>query len=188
MRHFIKIAVLLCCLSVMASCATISGVNEPGEPPESIETTFPYDKYVEGKPRVDLRLEGGFYVWRTGNEWSVRIAKKIDRYRMPLNLGVVVNGRIEIENGITYDTKMQNLGPLDDVRQRRNDISFKFELRDNIGNEIEGFDFKVRPTGMEYCVTLDLQVDGQARPGIIHLGSYMHIPETLPLKICLHSF
>jgi hypothetical protein len=187
MNNAVKTALLLFCLSVVASCATIAGVNEPGEPPESAETTFPYDRYVEGKPNVDMRIEGGFYIWRIGNEWYVRIAKKLNRFRMPPQIGTVVTGRLKVDDGITYDIQRHDFGPLDDARQRMNDISFKFNLRDEFGNDIEGFDFKIRPTGLEYCVILDLKVDDKPRPGIVHLGSYMHIPETLPLKICLRS-
>lgn len=173
---------------LLVSCATLAGVGESGPSPKE-EDTFPYDRYVEGQPNIDLRIEGGCYIWREGNNWHVRIAKKLDRPRTLSIVGPVVTGKIHVRNGLVGNFSEFNVSTLNNVRFFQKNISYKFELRnDNLGNDIEGFDFAVKPTGPEYCVIFNILVDGAAMPGIVHLGSFMHIPDTMPLKICLHSF
>ncbi len=173
---------------LLASCATIAGVGEEGPSPQA-ETTFPYDRYVEGQPSIDLRVEGGFYIWRQGNDWHVRVAKKLNRPRTISVIGPVIAGKVRVKDGLLANFSNFNLSTLNNVRFFQRNIAFKFELRnDNLGNDIEGFDFAVKPTAPEYCVTFDFLVDGAAMPGIVHLGSFMHVPEMMPLKICLHSF
>lgn len=173
---------------LLCSCATIAGVDESGPSPGA-EGTFPYDRYVEGQPNIDLRVEGGCYIWREGNNWHVRIAKKLDRPRTLPIIGPVITGKVHVRDGNMTNFSGFRLTGLNDVRLLRKNISFKFEIRnDNLGNDIEGFDFTVKPIAPEYCVTFDILVDGAAMPGIVHMGSFRHIPETMPLKICLHSF
>ena len=173
---------------LLGSCATIAGVGESGPSPEA-EGTFPYDQYVVGKPNIDLRVEGGCYIWREGNNWHVRIAKKLDRPRTLSIIGPVVTGKIHVRNGLVGNFSQFNVSTLNDVRFFQRNISFKFELRnDNMGNDVEGFDFAVKPTSPEYCVIFNILVDGAEMPGIVHLGNFMHIPDKMPLKICLHSF
>lgn len=176
-------------LATVSGCATIAGVGEEGPQAMPPDTTFPYDRYVEGRPNLDFRVQGGFYLWREGNSWHVRAAEQLDRPRTPSAVWPVMTGKISIENAILADVRQVNIPPLDYARQRRRTISFRFEFRDGMpGGEPRGFDFKVQPTSLDYCVTLEFLVDGVARPGIVHLGSFMHIPETLPLRICLRSF
>jgi hypothetical protein len=191
MRNILLLYKLLAFLMapfLLMSCATLAGVGESGPSPKE-ENTFPYDRYVEGQPNIDLRVEGGCYIWRDGNNWHVRIAKKLDRPRTLSIIGPVITGKVRVRHGNLTNFSNFNLTTLNDVRFFQRNISFKFELRnDNLGNDIEGFDFAVKPTAPEYCITFDLLVDGATMPGIIHLGSFMHIPETMPLEICLHSF
>jgi hypothetical protein len=171
----------------LVSCATIAGVDESGPTPKA-EQTFPYDQYVVGSPNIDLRVEGGCYIWREGNNWHVRIAQKLGPQPLSV-LQPVITGKIRVKHAFVADLNRQSIGPLNDVRFRRNSITFRVELRkDNFGDNVSGFDFTVKPTGIEYCVTFDILVDGNAMPGIVHLGSFMHIPDAMPLKICLHSF
>jgi hypothetical protein len=187
-RFTYKILCLFLLPFLLVSCATITGVDEEGPSPQA-GGTFPYDQYVIGKPNIDLRVEGGCYVWREGNNWHVRVAKKLDRPRTLPLVGPVVAGKIHVRSGLIGNLSEFNVSTLNNVRFLRRNISFKFELRnDNLGNDIEGFDFTIKPTAPEYCITLDVRVDGAAMPGIVHLGSFMHIPETMPLNICLHSF
>jgi len=191
MKYFVKTAALLLSLITSTSCNTLLG--PPGSESESSfpspADSFPYDKYVEGKPPVNLRVQGGFYIWKTGNVWSVRVAKKIERSLLIPPAWPVLNGSIEIERGLAVDLRKQNLSRFNTVEQKRmNDISFRFELKDDIGNGIEGFDFTVRPAGSEYCIIIDVTVDSIPHPELVYLGSFMHNPDTLPLKICMHSF
>ncbi|MBI5639942.1 MAG: hypothetical protein HZA17_05905 [Nitrospirae bacterium] len=202
--HIRRAILLFAFLFLVTSCATLAGVDEPdGKRPKfPRDTTFPYDQYVIGKPNLDMRVQGGFYIWRIGNLWHVRMAEKLDRPRLPVPVEPVITGSIRVENGITADVRKINIGPLSDVRHKRDDIFFKFDLRDDTFNvdrrrdvesfevrgDIRGFDFRVQPKGTEYCVRLNMEVDGIPRPGIVHMGSFMHIAETLPLTICVHSF
>lgn len=173
-------------LMLIPSCATIAGVNE--EPLQrAVEPGFSYEKYIDGAPGTDMRVEGGFYFWRTGNIWHVRLARKNIRPRSPGLTGPVVTGSLQIRDAVVYEITRHGMGMQDDVRQKMNDIYFAFELREDRPGDVEGFDFRLRPTGLDYCVTLDLMVEGVPRPGIVRLGSYMHIPEALPLNICSHS-
>lgn len=186
-RFLYKLTGLLIVPFLLGSCATIAGVDESGPEPKS-ERTFPYDRFVEGKPNFDMRVEGGCYIWRDGNSWHVRIAKKLDRPTTASIIGPVITGKIRVKRGLVANFSQQNVSTLNDVRYMKNNISFRFELRNDIGNDIEGFDFTVKPTGLDYCLTFDFLTDGVPTPGIIHLGSFRHIPEEMPLKVCLHSF
>lgn len=189
MKYAINITALLICFFAVTSCGTIAGVSESDS--ESTltpsDSSFPYDQYIVGKPNQDMTLYGGFYIWKTGNSWHVRMAQKVDRPKLLQSVWPVITGSIKVENALTLDLKEQDLGAFDKVIYRRDTISFKFELREGFSHDIEGFDFKVQPKGPEYCITLDLMVDGIPRPGIVHLGSYMNLPESLPLTICLRS-
>ena len=174
-----------------AACNTLLG--QPGTEsellPDATGPSFPYDRYVEGKPSFDLRARGGFYIWKIQNAWHVRIAKRFDRPRMIPPVWPVLKGSLLVENGLAVDIRKQNMSPSNDVRLRRNNtITFTFELRDDIGNDIEGFDFIVKPTHPDYCVTLDMTLDGIPRPEAVYLGSFMHTPAVLPVKICMRSF
>lgn len=186
MHKHIHIIMILLLLAATTGCATIAGVEEEPQP-RPITSEFPYDRYVEGKPSMDFRAQGGFYLWKEGNNWHVRAAEKLDRPRIPSTFWPVMTGQISIEHAIISDLKRVSLPPADYVRQKRKEISFRFEFQDPYYNA-RGFDFTVRPTSLDYCVTLDFLVDGVARPGIVHLGSFMHVPDTLPIRICPRSF
>ncbi len=173
---------------LFGSCATIAGVGESGPSPEA-EETFPYDQYVVGKPNLDLRVEGGCYIWREGNNWHVRFARKYDTPRNAPLAGPSITGEIHVRQALVATLTRQNISGVNDVRHRQRDIKFNFQMRNDVaGSDIEGFDFAVKPTGLDYCVIFDVLVDGAKMPGIVHLGSFMHIPDKMPLKICLHSF
>jgi len=186
-RFLYKLTGLLIVPFLLGSCATIAGVDESGPEPKS-ERTFPYDRFVEGKPNLDMRVEGGCYIWRDGNNWHVRVAKIIDRPRTLSITGPVITGKIRVKQGLIVNFSKQNIIIPNDARFVRNNITFKFEMRNDTGDNIEGFDFTIKPTGIDYCLTFDFLTDGVPTPGIIHLGSFLHIPEEMPLKVCLHSF
>jgi len=183
----IAVTVLLASLLLAAGCATIAGVGEePQEQPPY--PTAPYDRYVEGRPSLDPRTNGGFYIWREGNLWHVRVAEKFNRPQLPTPVWPVITGVISVENGFVADVRKVNVPPLDFVRFRQDEITYRFELREGSIGQVMGFDFQIRPTLIDYCVTLEVLVDGVPRPGIVHLGTFMHNPETLPFRICLRSF
>ncbi|MDA8078854.1 MAG: hypothetical protein M0Z79_07940 [Nitrospiraceae bacterium] len=174
-------------LLAISGCATVAGVNEEPQnaPPYP---TSPYDKYVEGKPNLDPRAQGGFYIWRNGNSWHVRVVEKAEQPRVLSPVWPIITGTISLENAVVTNVRRVNIPPLDDIRYRRENITFRFEMRESVARQIAGFDFKALPSSIDYCITLEVFVDGNPRPGIVHLGSFMHIPETLPLRICLRSF
>ena len=188
LRPLYKTAFLtILCISIF-SCATIAGVDEPaGGPSGRSGSTFPYDRYVEGKPDFDIRIEGGIYIWKVENSWHLRVAKKVDRPRAMTPFGPVISGSVMVEQAIIQDTRKYQVSQVSDVRSRQKEITFRIEQRENVSNEVEGFDFKVRPTGLDYCVTFDILIDGAARPDMVRLGSFRHRPEEMPLTICLHS-
>jgi len=176
----------------LVSCATIIGTEEdeppPGVPlPETYAVSSFYNRYVQGKPDMDLRLEGGIYIWRRGNSWSVRVARRIGDVKERAVFGSVYSGTVQVKGASLVDVKRHRINPTGDLRSIKNEIVFKIEQGDTVGNDIEGFDFKARPTGLDYCVTFEILKDGVARPDIVRLGSFRHKIEELPLKICLHS-
>jgi hypothetical protein len=183
--------VIAACLSLVfvVSCATIAGVDEPTVGPEHkyAAATFPYDKYSEGRPDLNIRIEGGVYIWRVGNSWSVRIAKKVDRPRATSPFGPIFTGSVLVEQAVLFETRKYQISSFSEVLSRQKEISFKIDQREMGGNEVEGFDFKVRPTAPDYCITFDIMVDGSMRPDMIRLGSFMHQPDQLPLTICLRG-
>ena len=183
-----KVVGLFAAVLLLGSCAVIAGPPGSGPSPDT-GSTFPYDQYVQGQPNIDMRVDGGCYIWRTGNEWHVRFAKKLDRPRnLPLQ-GPVITGKVRVRQAVAADLREKDVSLPNDVHFRGKNIVFKFERRnDNFGNDIEGFDFMVKPLSPEYCVTFDILVDGNKMPGFVRLGSFMHVPEELPLKICMHSF
>lgn len=182
---FKSIVIFIFCFG-LSSCATIIGTDEPdeGAPPFAIAQTFPYDRYVEGKPNFDLRVRGGIYVWRIGNQWSVRVARTLAT-RLPLEpFGPVVSGTVKIEKAIAVDLKRYHLNQVSDVRMMYRELTFRIEQRDDIGNDVQGFDFTIRPTGLDYCVTFDVAITRPSDTGKIYIGSFMHEAAELPLTIC----
>lgn len=188
----IKTCVLFLLSLFLVACATIAGPEDdqppPGVPvPGAYAVTNFYDRYVQGKPDIDLRLEGGIYIWRNGNAWSVRVARRMGGARENAVFGPVYSGTVQFDRATVVDVKRRHISPPGNLLSRQNEIAFKIEQGDTIGNDIEGFDFRVRPTGLDYCVMFDFLKDGAARPDMVRLGSFRHKIEELPLRICLHS-
>ena len=181
-------AIILICLSLV-SCAVIAGENEPEGVSSTTEMaqTYPYDRFSEGKPNFDLRTRGGIYIWRNGDFWHFRAARRMDRPRAMTPLGPVIAGSVTMKNANAVDMRKFQMSPVSTAVMRRDLIKFRIEQRDDIGKEIEGFDFRVRPIGLEYCVTFTITTDGVPKADEIYLGSFMQKAEELPLTICLHS-
>lgn len=166
-----------------SGCATIAGVGEGGE--EFVPPGFgpQYDRYIQGEPRIDMKIEGGIYYWKTANTWHIRFARPYSAPR-PFPDGTVFSGHIRVEDGIIIDVRRFNVSPLNEIRRLGDAISFRFEIKD----EIEGFDFIIQPVLSQYCVTSEFRVQGIHAPELIRLGEFMHRPDGVPFKICVRSF
>jgi hypothetical protein len=101
-------------------------------PHPRMKPPFPMTRYVEGQPNVDLRVQGGCYIWRQGStNWHLRIARKIDRPRTLSIIGPVITGKVHVKNGNLANFSNFNLTPLNDVRFFQRNIAFKFEMRND---------------------------------------------------------
>ncbi len=120
--------------------------------------------------------------------WHVRVVEKANQPGVLSPVWPIITGKISLESAVVTNVRKVNVPPLDDIRYRRDNITFRFEMRESVARQVAGFDFKALPSSIDYCLTLEVFVDSTPRPGIVHLGSFMHIPETLPLRICLRSF
>lgn len=185
-REFLLPAIMfLCGVSVLAGCSTVLG--PPDSESEIMESqihaqhTPQYDLFFEGQPSPAMfTREGGYYLWRTGNVWHVRVAKS-DRFRFDTSLTPVFAGEVNVEKGIIVNVAKHHVDIQNDVLQRRDSIVYRFRLR----NDVEGFDFSVKPFGIRYCVYFDLKVDQSSDPSIVHLGRSMFVPDRMPLVSCV---
>lgn len=181
----IRTAMFIILFFAMTSCDTVLG------PPGS-ESDFPapppgspgfLDRLIEGQPNLNLiSIRGGYYVWKAGNSWHVRISR-IEGPPTLYSREPFFTGGIFVENGVILDVDRHKTSLFNDVLYSMKDISFRIEPRNNI----EGFDFKVKPTGIKYCITLDLRVNGGSTPKHVHLGRSMYIPDTLPVTACFYE-
>lgn len=183
-RQTARKTVLLFLLStLLVSCNTVLG--PPGSEPAMIQAAgapFPHTAMFEGQPNMSaIRAGGGYYLWRTGNTWHVRVAKS-DRFGFETpGRPTIYSGSIHVETGVIADLQKQNTTLLSDVRLKQKKIVFRFDLR----NDVEGFDFSVRPFAPEYCLTFDLRRNKEQLPEIVHLGRSLFIPDTMPLLACV---
>ncbi len=178
-----RVMILLLLVTFLASCNTVLG--PPGSEPAMMDPSgsrFPHTAMLEGQPPlVSMRAEGGYYVWRTGNTWHVRVAKS-DRFGFETpGQPTIYSGNIHVETGVIADLQNQNTTLLSDVRLKQKAVVFRFDLR----NDVEGFDFIVKPFAAEYCLTFDLRRNKQKLPEIVHLGRSMYVPDTMPLVACV---
>jgi hypothetical protein len=183
MKPCLRTGASLLCLFVVGACNAVFG--PPGSEPESALPppgfSQRYDKFIEGEP--DLRaigVRGGYYIWKVGNFWHVRLVKFDRLQRYPG--GPRYSGNITVENGFIRNLIRQNTNPLDQLGVRSSDVSFSFELK----YDREGFDFMIQPVGVEYCVSMDLVIEGMTGPDLVHLGRTMFIPNALPIRMCFH--
>ncbi len=175
--------VLVIFLLFISGCAIIAGKTENDSGFMVLDSPLHYEALVEGEPRMSLTVEGGFYIWKTGNTWHVRIAKKESR---GLKWPEVpeFRGSIIIERGIPVRPVRVNQGPFNEVRMYQDRVNFSFKPY----NDVEGFDFEIKPYGNEYCITVDVMVNGIRRNDMVHLGWSRRTPDELPFRICLKSF
>lgn len=184
MKNYTKIAAMLIFLVIATSCNTLLG--PPGSESELTlpfpADSFPYDRLIEGQPNLNLlAVQGGIYIWKTGDNWHVRIAK-VAHPPVPALREPVFTGNMHIENGLVVNVVKYNLNIRNDVNFRMNDIFFRIEPE----NTIEGFDFQIKPTSISYCTMLDFRINGAMIPDTVHLGNSMFIPKGLPLTICFY--
>jgi len=176
--------------ALLASCNVLAGPPGSEYNLSSCDTaqSFPYDGYLEGQPTVDLRLTGGVYVWRDGNNWHLRVAKKWIRPQFVMPRDPVVSGSIIVDRGIVFNPRKVDVSPLNDVRFNKDEIAFKFDFREGLGREVEGVDFTVKPLGGDYCITLDIRLNGVPQPGMVYFGRFSRTPENLPLTVRMRGF
>ncbi len=178
-----KVIFLFSLLLFLSGCAVIAGKTEDDSDFMIPNSALHYEAIIEGEPQFSLTVEGGFYIWKTGNTWHVRIAKKesagIKWPQVP-----EFSGSISIERGIPVRPVRINQGPFNEVRMYQDMVNFNFRPY----NDVEGFDFKIKPYGNEYCITVDVMVNGIRRIDMVHLGWSRRIPDELPFRICLKSF
>lgn len=172
---------LAAALFSFSACATITGISDTDDPsqPTMPADTSPYEAYIEGKPQHDMKTMGGFYIWKSGDNWSVRLARKMDVPRL-VNVDPAITGYVRAENANIVSMKKQNLPFSSDAVMQRNQISFRSKLQ----NDIEGFDFRIQQTGRDFCVVFNVEVDGVPKPGITHLGAFMNNPDEMPVRVC----
>lgn len=167
--------------ALLLSCETILGEQGPEDellapPPNAL---YPYDILIRGTPQ-NLSVVGGYYVWKNGNVFSLRIAKPSGS---PIAIPTpVFAGSIQVFRGMVKWVRQQNLTIPDDTRYTMGAVDYRIELKQTVS----GFDFEIQPMGVEYCVLFDLRYNGASMPGIVHLGRSLQVPEALPLKICFH--
>lgn len=183
-NQIIRKALLLSALCFfLVSCDTVLG--PPGSESPLLQASgaqLPHPAMFEGQPDMSaVRAGGGYYIWRIGNTWHVRAAKT-DRFGFATpGQPTIYEGSIHVEHGAVANLQKQNTTLLSDVRLKQKTIVFRFDLR----NDVEGFDFSVRPQAPEYCMTFDLQQNREQLPTIVHLGRSMFVPDTIPLISCV---
>ncbi|MCL4475405.1 MAG: hypothetical protein M1508_04145 [Nitrospirae bacterium] len=183
--HAAGVTMLIFCLLAAAGCDVILGPpgyepplssNPPGEP-------IPLDMVIEGEPNLNLiTVRGGYYIWKTGDTWNMRVAKT-DMPHITAFPKDVFTGAVSVENGFIANVVNQNVKPFDDVRSTPNGILFRLEGE----REIKGMSFQVQPMGIEYCVSFDLRVNGAASPQYVFLGKALYVPEAVPMRVCVRK-
>jgi hypothetical protein len=182
-RNIPVLFILAAALFFVAGCNTLAGPPDSEVMDSRAEAlhTPQYDIYFEGEPTMSLlNIEGGYYVWKTGNTWHVRIAKP-DRYRIDTAFSPVYKGSVRLERGRIFGVHNHNVDMRNEVHLKQNRIVFNFRLKNNI----EGFDFNVQPVGGRYCVTFSLEKDKIFDPSIVHLGRTMFVPDRVPITTCV---
>ena len=180
-KVLVRILILLTAFPFVISCSTVLGPpgSENEGPPPSLGIG-PYDTFVEGEPNLSfLNVEGGCYIWRNGNSWHVRFAKS-EKTRFEYPNYPVYEGELSVDEGFIQDFARFNTTIRSDLKVHHKDMSFHYELN----NAIEGFDFRVRPLAVKYCVTFDIRENDMPMNRQVHLGKNIFNPDVMPLTIC----
>ncbi len=182
--RYVLVAIYFFAVVLLTSCNTILGppdsdiMAHQGQP----LPPFPYDTLVQGQPDLNLlTVRNGLYIWNNGKDWHVRVAKAIS-YPRDETFNPVAEGRILAQKAQIIDTRLHNATRGNFAHSSLNDIIFRFELRD----AVEGFNFRLEPLGIKYCLSLDFQFNGIPSPGLVHLGRAMTIADVLPVPICFY--
>lgn len=181
MKRIMAAAALISCIFATSACETLLGSEEAGrmlpENPPSLSP--PYDMLIEGEPALNLiTVKGGYYIWKTGNTWHVRVARTDTPN--PLFLKDVFVGNISAGGGYLTDLEKRNARFPDDLLLDPHNISFRFDVQ----GEVKGMDFRVKPVVSDYCIIFDLQINGLATPEFVRLGRTTVIPDATPLRMC----
>jgi len=184
MKQRLKIFFIFLFYLAAAGCDTILG--PPGYEPALSEpgVFMPLDTLSEGEPDANfIAARGGYYVWRMGNTWNVRVAKTdLPHVTYPMDVFV---GTVNVERGFIANVMNQNVRPVDEVRSTPKDIVFRLEAERQ--REIKGISFRVQPIGIDYCVSLDLRVNGTVNPRLVNLGRSLYVPDVVPVRFCVRK-
>ncbi len=181
MKRIFAAMALMTCFLATTGCETLLGPTEaqPPAPENPPLLSPPYDMMIEGAPNLTMiAAKGGYYVWKTGTSWHLRVARTdLQPRTLPQDY---FTGTINVEGGYIADVAGQNVQPLDDMRPEPHAVSYRFEVL----GEVKGLDFVVRPTMSEYCISLDLRINDGENPAYVRLGSGMVVPDAMPVRIC----
>ncbi len=183
MKHMIRTGICLICLLGVSACETI--VGPPGSEPQLPATPHvvspPYDLFAEGEPNPGIiALKGGSYLWKIGNSWHLRVARPEPKTMLFRD---VFTGSVRVQNGFVLNLVPQNARSLDVVQTGADGIEFGLE----VDRGVRGFDFRVQPIGNEYCINVDVQVNGMTNPRYVYLGRSMFSPNMLPVRMCFRQ-
>lgn len=182
MKHLRRTVVFISSLFAITACETVLGPPGSEAPFLTTVPSPPFDVIIEGEPNINsITINGGYYIWKVGGLWHMRVAKiNVPRFAYPRDVFV---GSIRVENGFITSGRQTVTFP-DEIRVGVSDIFFRFE----VDRAIEGLDFSIRPAvGFEYCVSVDVQINGLMNPELVHLGRSMFTPNALPIGMCFRQ-
>ena len=185
MEYRLNFVFILLVSLVIAGCSTVLGPPDsetgPDDPQVFTAPTSQYDLFFVGQPNPGMfTTDGAYYLWRDGNVWHLRVARS-ESFRFESSQIPVFTGVITVDKGIVVNLLKHQVDVRNEVDQKKDGIVFRFRPR----NDVEGFDFSVRPFGVRYCVTFDLRKDQVGDPSIVHLGRSMFVPDRMPLTSCV---
>ena len=182
MKRIIVAAVLIACFFVTAGCETLLGPTDsltpfPETPPN---LSPPYNMLIEGEPNLNfITIKGGYYIWKVGNSWHVRVAKTDNLQPIGFQKDFFT-GTIRVEGGYITNIERQNIRAPDDMQPDSNSIFYRFEVQ----SEVKGMNFNVRSVISDYCIIFAPQINGFAIPEYVRLGRAMVTPDMVPIRMC----
>lgn len=186
--RIVNILLLIVLLLAMVSCEIIAGKEGDMIEVEPMVhgSDFPLDQIIEGTPSPSMYvLNEGYIVWKQGDMFNVRIVKD----RIPREYGdQVYSGSVIVADALVHNVIETQTDPFDRVFAKEDEIDFEFRLHPTETTTGKGFSFRVRPIMPEYCIILDLRLNGAALPGLIHLGRSFFEPQEVMPRICFREF
>lgn len=183
MKMKVKIFFIVFFCLAAAACDTVLG--PPGYEPvlsDQPGVFMPLDTLSEGEPDANfITAKGGYYIWRMGDTWNVRVARTdLPHVTYPKDVFV---GTVTVERGFVANVMNQNVKPFDEVRSTPKDIVFRLETERQ--REVKGISFRIQPLSIDYCISLDLRINGMVNPRLVNLGRSLYVPDSVPVTICV---